>query len=190
MKKLIGLLALLVLVGCGTSVSGVPHSSVETNTPAVAIPQFIDEPLHISIPVINVESDLIETDLNKDGTIEVPPIDQPKQASWYGRFAKPGESGRPAVILGHVDGRGQEGIFYDLKNIKNGDEIHIDDKLFIVYDKLKVSKQTFPTNHVYGNTEEPEIRLITCGGVFDQKSGHYTDNWVVFARITQMESRQ
>ncbi len=36
---------------------------------------------------------------------------------------------------------------------------------------------------VYGNTHRAELRLITCGGSFDQKSGHYVDNVVVFAHL-------
>ena len=33
-----------------------------------------------------------------------------------------------------------------------------------------------------GQTRAPELRLITCGGPFDQATGHYLDNVVVFAR--------
>jgi hypothetical protein len=36
---------------------------------------------------------------------------------------------------------------------------------------------------VYGPTTTPELRLITCGGPFDDATGHYLDNVVVFARL-------
>jgi hypothetical protein len=45
------------------------------------------------------------------------------------------------------------------------------------------AKSVFPTADVYGNTQGPELRLVTCGGDFDQTSGHYKDNVVVFARL-------
>ena len=34
---------------------------------------------------------------------------------------------------------------------------------------------------VYGATPDPEVRLITCGGPFDDTTGHYLDNVVVDA---------
>ncbi|GAA4578166.1 hypothetical protein GCM10023176_53540 [Micromonospora coerulea] len=39
----------------------------------------------------------------------------------------------------------------------------------------------FPTARVYGPTPGPELRLVTCGGEFDRRRGHYRDNVVVFA---------
>jgi hypothetical protein len=45
-------------------------------------------------------------------------------------------------------------------------------------------KSEFPTQRVYGNTETPELRLITCGGAFDEASGNYLDNVVVYARMS------
>jgi hypothetical protein len=44
----------------------------------------------------------------------------------------------------------------------------------------------FPTEHVYGNTAGPELRLITCGGAFDSGSGHYQDNVVAYARLVRV----
>ena len=44
-----------------------------------------------------------------------------------------------------------------------------------------VPKTDFPTLDVYGNTDSPELRLITCGGPFDSSAGSYVDNVVVFA---------
>jgi hypothetical protein len=34
---------------------------------------------------------------------------------------------------------------------------------------------------VYGYTRWPTLRLITCGGEFDRRSGQYLGNIVVFA---------
>jgi hypothetical protein len=45
------------------------------------------------------------------------------------------------------------------------------------------AKADFPTDLVYGSIDFAGLRLITCGGVFNQKSGHYEDNIVVFASL-------
>jgi hypothetical protein len=42
-------------------------------------------------------------------------------------------------------------------------------------------KSAFPTAAVYGPTPDPELRLISCGGVFDQRLKSYTSNVVVYA---------
>jgi hypothetical protein len=45
------------------------------------------------------------------------------------------------------------------------------------------SKTAFPTQAVYGNTSYSSLRLVTCGGPFDDAAGHYLDNIVVYAHL-------
>lgn len=109
------------------------------------------------------------------------------QAGWY-RFARtPGESG-PAVILGHVDGNSQPGIFHRLRELVPGDEIEVSRKdgvtaRFVVRHVEQIAKDHFPTDAVYGDTADPELRLITCGGSFDRSARSYLDNIIVYANL-------
>jgi hypothetical protein len=51
-----------------------------------------------------------------------------------------------------------------------------------VIDRLgQYPKDDFPTHQVYDKTPEPTLRLITCGGIFDDSIGHYRDNIVAYA---------
>ena len=43
-----------------------------------------------------------------------------------------------------------------------------------------MSKAALPTN-IYTRTGSPKLVLVTCGGPFDAKIGHYRDNIVVTA---------
>ena len=43
-------------------------------------------------------------------------------------------------------------------------------------------KDRFPTRRAYRPTRSAALRLITCGGSFNDATGHYLDNTVVFAR--------
>ncbi|MDP8932072.1 MAG: hypothetical protein M3O70_26765 [Actinomycetota bacterium] len=52
---------------------------------------------------------------------------------------------------------------------------------FLVQRVAHYPKEDFPTEEVYGHTEEPTLRLITCGGRFDRVTRHYEYNLVVFA---------
>lgn len=147
-------------------------------------------PVEITIPTIRAESSLIPIGLNTDGTLAVPPVDQPRQAAWYEDGPRPGEDG-PAVIVGHVDGlvdgrAGQPGVFHRLGQLQRGDAVTVlrEDRstvTFRVYRVQRVAKDTFPTWEVYGPTAGPELRLITCSGVFDRAARSYRDNTIVYA---------
>jgi hypothetical protein len=36
---------------------------------------------------------------------------------------------------------------------------------------------------VYGPTNDPELRLLTCGGTFDHAAHSYVDNVIVYAKL-------
>jgi hypothetical protein len=78
-------------------------------------------PTSIKIPKIGAESSLISVMVNKDGKIAVPSVKTPMQAAWYRFSPVPGDVG-PAIVLGHVDGSQQPGIFYKLHDLAPGDE--------------------------------------------------------------------
>lgn len=146
------------------------------------------EPTEVRIPKIGAKSSLIPLGLNPDGTVEVPPVEQPMQAGWYQLARTPGETG-PAVLLGHVDGKSRPGIFYRLRELAQGDEIEVSRKdgttaRFQVTRTEQIAKDRFPTDAVYGDTNVPELRLITCGGSFDEAARSYRDNIIVYAKLS------
>ena len=173
------------LVACG---GGDPAGSATSGAPATssaAIPS--SPPSWVDIPSIGARSSLIALGLNADKSVQVPPTDTPQQAGWYKFGPQPGQAG-PAVILGHIDGDHQEGIFWRLHEVKPGDKVQVgqQDGKTLTFNVTKVdsvAKDSFPTSAVYGNTPDPELRLITCGGAFDATTGHYLDNFIVYANL-------
>lgn len=146
------------------------------------------EPAWLDVPAIDARSSLIPLGLNPDRTVAVPPVHEPMQAGWYRYSPTPGEPG-PAVILGHVNGDGKDGIFVRLHELKRGDEIRVGREdgtvaRFTVKRMAQVPKDRFPTEDVYGDTAGPELRLITCGGPFDETARSYRDNIIAFATFT------
>ena len=143
-------------------------------------------PAVIRIPRLEVEASIIPLGLQEDGSIEVP--EDPDQAGWWLGGPEPGETG-PAVILGHVDSQ-EEGpaVFFYLQYLDPGDEIHIDRVdgstiTYVVEATERHDKDEFPTDAVYGPTEAPTLRLVTCGGDFDFGVRTYEDNVIVFASL-------
>jgi hypothetical protein len=54
---------------------------------------------------------------------------------------------------------------------------------FKVDEVVTYPKDRFPTAAVYGPTPDVQLRLITCGGDFDEGRGHYRDNLIVYASV-------
>ena len=177
---LVVLLALVALVVAGTSGKSSSTSDV--------LQLASSTPMNVTVPSIEASSSLISLGKKPDGELEVPPLTNPKQASWYNGSPSPGTLG-PAVILGHINGDGKAGIFYRLKDVKAGDQVFVarqdgQTAIFTVSHIDTVPKNAFPSDQVYGDTPDSQLRLITCGGVFDPAAKSYEANVVVYANLT------
>ena len=166
-----------------------PSTSSESAAPSSeAPPERVAQPISLAIPAIDVRTDLMSLGLNGDGTVEVPPLEEDDRAGWYEPGPEPGAVG-PAVVLGHVDSaQWGPGVFFDLGAMQEGDEVAVTraDGTVAVFAVDRVErhpKDDFPTIAVYGNTDDPELRLITCGGAFDSGARSYEDNVIVFATL-------
>jgi sortase (surface protein transpeptidase) len=144
-------------------------------------------PIRIRISAIDVDAPVGTVRLDAHGVLETPQDWQ--VAAWYADGTPPGEPG-PAVIVGHVDasdGRGgaKAAVFYRLRELRVGDVVEVQRGgrwvEFQVVAVREYPKNRFPTADVYGPTPDPQLRLITCGGDFDDRTGHHVDNLVVYA---------
>lgn len=179
-------LAAQVPVAPQLSAVGAEHSIEPPPAPMTTLSR--SEPVRLVIPSIDVDTDLMDLGLRGNGTLEVPPEGFP--AGWFTGASSPGELG-PAIIAGHVDWGGQPGVFFDLSYLSVGDEVTVEraDGSTVVFAVTSVehfSKAAFPTQAVYGDLAYPGLRLITCGGAFDRKTGHYVDNIVAFAELLRL----
>jgi Sortase domain len=144
-------------------------------------------PVEITIDSINVRAGIDQIGLAEDGTLETQPLSRASFAAWYRLGPAPGQVG-PAVITGHVDTESTLGVFFYLSRIRPGDVVVItraDGRTvsFGIDSVASYPKSDFPTQLVYGTTNYPALRLVTCGGRFDPSTGSYDDNVVVFAHM-------
>jgi LPXTG-site transpeptidase (sortase) family protein len=140
-------------------------------------------PTRVQIPAIDVDAPL--EDLHRDADGVLLPPDAWLSAGWYADGVVPGDIG-PAVIAGHVDTTERAAVFVALDQLVAGDQVTVqlsdgESKTFVVDSSLDVAKSGFPTNDVYGQTPNAQLRLITCNGPFDDAAGKYSNNLVVFA---------
>ncbi|MDQ8043985.1 MAG: sortase [Patulibacter sp.] len=108
------------------------------------------------------------------------------RTGWWQDGAAPGASAGSILIAGHVDSAKKgAGVFYPLKNAKKGDTIvllTVDGKqrTYRVTGQRKVLKNQLPQS-LFTRTGDRRLYLVTCGGPFNAKLGHYRDNVIVTA---------
>ncbi|MEU5938731.1 class F sortase [Micromonospora sp. NPDC047548] len=177
--------------GTATQAASQASAADETTPDHVPAPAALarSSPKTITIPRIGVNADIMLLGTNPDGTVQVPPLDQAQLAGWYSPGPSPGEVGN-AVIVGHVDSaKLGPAVFFKLGALQPGDTITVtrEDRQqasFKVDSVESYPKTSFPTELVYGPSDKASLRLVTCGGQFDQTSRSYLNNIIVLATMT------
>lgn len=144
-------------------------------------------PVRLFIPKIGVDAPFVDLAIGPTGQLEPPPANDVNLVGWHAKGASPGETGT-AIIAGHVDTKTSPAVFAGLSALVKGDGFQV-----LRADGVKASfrvdsvetfdKADFPSERVYGDTSEAQVRLITCAGAYDRRVKDYTDNLVVFAHL-------
>jgi sortase (surface protein transpeptidase) len=162
-----------------------PPKPAPSAQPAI-IPPTAALPVRIQIPSIDLNTQLTQLAVNSTDQPSAPP--NPWVPGWYPASPAPGDVG-PAIIAGHLDTYTGPAIFWRLSQVQVGDTILISraDGTTITFDVYRiqaVSQQNFPSQEVYGPTPFPELRLLTCAGTWNSAIGKYSQNLVVFGRLS------
>ncbi|WP_405738636.1 class F sortase [Streptomyces sp. NBC_00028] len=141
----------------------------------------------ILIPYLDVDAPVTDLRLDRNRRLEAPPGDDPNLAGWYKDGPAPGAQGT-AVAVGHLDTDTGGAVFAGLSELKPGRLIEVRradgrSAVYTVDAVREFEKAHFPDREVYGSRGRPELRLITCGGNYDRRTG-YSGNLVVFAHLS------
>ncbi|MFB2584013.1 class F sortase [Herbiconiux liukaitaii] len=142
-----------------------------------------EPPARLTVPALGLDEELIDLGIGEDGSMEVPT--DFSRVGWFTGGGRPGGIG-PTVLAGHVDSAVGPAVFFELGALVPGDRFSVTDASGTVFDyevyrAEDFAKNDFPTAEVFGALLADEVRLITCTGLFDDSTGHYEDNRVVFA---------
>lgn len=198
----------------GQTANSTPLPSEEIPIPAALVDPDLDlraparpVPLRLKIPSVAVDVPVLGTGLvPPNNSVDAPkgPPDDPvwREAFWYRGSGIPGDSG-VANIAGHVDDSlGRVDPFYQLRNLKVGDQIMVQDTrpngptiYFKVFETTQYTEKeaSTPENlaRIYGdgpaNGRGPQpsrdgqsyLTLLTCAGDF--VNGSFDHRMVVFA---------
>ena len=155
----------------------------DINTYLVA-PQY---PRYIRIPSINVDARIRRLGIDRNGAIATP--NNINDAGWYDASVKPGEKEGASIIEGHVAGKTQHGVFWDVSKLTIGAIIEIEKGngeviSYKVTRTEKVAKEQLNMSS-YLSSEIPgkhDLKLITTPSKSTILSGASDMRFVVFAQ--------
>ncbi|QEU97324.1 class F sortase [Streptomyces kanamyceticus] len=180
------------LIACGQGGKGDPAPDVKVNNAAAAQAKRAPEPLTaakptgLRIPSAGVDAtSMLDLGVGADKELDVPPVDKADEPGWWTGGVTPGEKGA-AVIVAHYDTAKGPALMKNVAKVKVGDTVEVpradgSTATFKVREIQQVDKKDFPTNKVYGATDRPELRLLTCGGPI--VDGHRSDNIILYADL-------
>ena len=173
------------------SISSSVASSVKPSPQAVAnysVPP--KDPKYIAIPSIGISSTpILNLGLASNGAIATP--DNIYETGWYDKSSQPGQPGA-IFIYGHVSNWSANGIFYNLKSLKPGDDITITRGDSTTYVYRVATSKVYPYNAVDMNTvlspidkTKPGLNLMTCTGQVMKGTSDFNERLVVFASLVR-----
>ncbi|PTL54950.1 hypothetical protein C7Y72_20480 [Paraconexibacter algicola] len=147
--------------------------------------QSLPKPTHITIRTLGVDTAVRPVTIDTGSGALAVPKDISK-VGWWRDGATPGDATGTTLIAGHVDSakRGA-GAFYPLRSARRGTRIVVRtedrrERTYRVTGVRTVRKEALPTG-IFTRGGPKRLVLVTCGGPFDQQSGHYRDNVIVTA---------
>jgi hypothetical protein len=195
---LLVLASILVIAGAGVTWVTSPywHKQVTTAAPrnvgvvpvkAGAVAAAYISPFRIEIPKLGAVAPIVDV-VTKNSELDVPL--NPKVVGWWSYGAKPGAAKGTAILDGHINFAGVEGVLARIGTLNPGDRVYVygfnttgkKTKLtFTITGVRTYSKQRLPYQQIFDQQSVGRLAIVTCGGPFDASTGNYRDNIVAFA---------
>lgn len=142
-------------------------------------------PARLQIPSIDVDASVEPSGLLENGDMDVP--NDVISTGWFENGYMPGEPGN-SVIAGHVDGKNGPAVFYDIDQLKKGDEVIVTgedgENLTFIVERLEVYPfDDSPLREIFGFSNGSHLNLITCTGEFNKDGDFYEDRLVVYTTL-------
>ena len=153
-------------------------------------------PVSLIVADHRVKAPVSANRLNPDASLFVPP--DPAAVSWSSQDVAPGSNHGTIIVVGHVNFGGVNGALFDLADYKVGQVITLvlsDGRRMryaVAAPPIEVNKdqvgprraELFDQSHSYalaGRPQSGRLLLLSCGGLFDNRTGHYESNIFVYA---------
>ena len=156
-----------------------PDTTQEYSVPA-------GQPRRIIIPSIKTDGFIQKVGLTSQNAVAVP--NNIHVAGWYINSVVPGAKGL-SIIDGHVSGKYENAIFYNLKKLKKGDTFQIEfgDKSLKTFEIVETKQlpESESAEFLFKKNKDikEQLNLITCGGNFSKDSQQFADRVVIVSKL-------
>ena len=143
------------------------------------------QPVSLEIERTGVDAHIEHVGLTDDGAMDVP--QEWENVGWFEPGTLPGEVGN-SVIAGHYDSPTGPAVFFELRELEPGDQITVvtdeDEQLTFEVTKTEmVLADDAPLEEIFGSSEDRNLNLITCDGIWDQSANMYDHRLVVYTTL-------
>lgn len=144
---------------------------------------LVGKPKRLTIPSLNIETEVIYVGLTLNGAMDVP--NNPSDVAWFDQGPYPGNVGS-AVISGHFGWKnGIPAVFDDLSKLQKGDNVYIEDEngriITFVVNKIQTFGENSDAYDVFtSNDGKAHLNLVTCQGVWNKNKKSYSERLVIF----------
>lgn len=152
---------------------------------AITAPSSNPAPTRVEIDRLNIAAPVSRAGIDmRVGALAVP--GNVRRLGWWRDGAAPGDRFGTTLIAGHVDSRVQgAGAFKQLHRARAGMRIRVTTsdgrvRQYRVTTTRRLKKEALPAN-VFTQRGRARLVLVTCGGPFNARTGHYRDNIIVTA---------
>lgn len=152
---------------------------------AITAPSSNPAPTRVEIDGLNIAAPVLRAGINlRVGALAVPT--NVRRLGWWRDGAAPGDQFGTTLIAGHVDSKVQgAGAFKQLYRARAGMRIRVTTsdgrvRQYRVTTTRRMMKEALPAN-IFTQRGAAKLVLVTCGGPFNARTGHYRDNIVVTA---------
>ncbi len=165
-----------------------PAPAVPTPAPAVvpAVVTYVADtparpagplmlPLRLVVPRLGVDAPIVAVGLTGDGAMDVP--QHASEVGWYQYSARPGTKGN-AILAGHLDWYGVEGVFRHLAELGKGDAVVVraadgQERPYAIEWLREFDVASAPVAEIFAPLAVPALTLITCGGQWNPRTRRY-----------------
>jgi Sortase domain len=141
-------------------------------------------PQRLQVPKLDVDAPIQPVGVESTGNLVIP--NDPQVIGWWSGGAAPGSPVGTVLMASHVDSaKDGPGALARLAQTPIGAQVTVrgsaGSQTYQIAARRRYFKGDLPWRQLFNQGMQPRLVLVTCGGEFDYRTRHYTDNIVVVA---------
>ncbi|WP_136518163.1 class F sortase [Cellulomonas telluris] len=161
-----------------------PPAPTPPPAPAPPVPPLVPAPDRLRVPDAAVDVAVVPVGVGRGGALELP--EAPDAVGWWLAGATPGAPAGSLVLAGHVDTVTGPGVMADVLDAPLGAVVEVGDGrggtvAYRLVERRVLPKSAPLPDELFAAAGPHRLVLVTCGGAFDRRTRHYSENVVLLA---------